>query len=91
MDLKPKKFKVDGNFGIQDSQSFVFSALRPYIERVLYGYTLCVFAYGQTGSGKTYTMLGNEETEGVFHGSLKYLFSKELQQKSFRTYKFYVR
>ena len=36
-----------------------------------------IFMYGQTTSGKTYTMLGNENTEGLIVYSLKDIFGKK--------------
>ena len=33
--------------------------------------------YGQTTSGKTYTMLGNEETEGMIIYSLREIFGNK--------------
>ncbi|KAH9503198.1 Kinesin-like protein kif24 [Bulinus truncatus] len=41
-------------------------AARPLINCVFNGGTATCFAYGQTGAGKTHTMLGNENTPGIY-------------------------
>eukprot|EP00602_Paraphysomonas_sp_CaronLab_P003698 CAMPEP_0185031642 /NCGR_PEP_ID=MMETSP1103-20130426/19224_1 /TAXON_ID=36769 /ORGANISM="Paraphysomonas bandaiensis, Strain Caron Lab Isolate" /LENGTH=602 /DNA_ID=CAMNT_0027567223 /DNA_START=94 /DNA_END=1899 /DNA_ORIENTATION=+ len=62
------KFKVDGFFGPDTSQSKIYdTAVRPIVESALRGYSGTVFAYGPTGSGKTYTMMGEglEVNKGI--------------------------
>ncbi|RUS79447.1 hypothetical protein EGW08_012788 [Elysia chlorotica] len=41
-------------------------AARPLISCIFNGGTATCFAYGQTGAGKTHTMLGDEETPGLY-------------------------
>lgn len=59
------------------------------VKSALDGYNACVFAYGQTGSGKTFTMIGNEDNQGLIPRICEALFknlrkTKEDQNKSFR-------
>jgi kinesin family protein 2/24 len=39
--------------------------VQPLIFEAFHGMTVSCFAYGQTGSGKTYTMLGDENNNGI--------------------------
>ncbi|KAJ8027509.1 Kinesin-like protein KIF25 [Holothuria leucospilota] len=57
-----KSFEFERVFGPNDSQSDVFSDIKPLLTSLLDGYNVCMMAYGQTGSGKTYTMLGQDYT-----------------------------
>lgn len=47
------------------------------VEQFLMGNHSTIFMYGQTTSGKTYTMLGNQNTEGLIIYSLKDVFGKK--------------
>lgn len=52
-----KRFYLDDAFGMDDTQTAVYSTIgRPLVIHVLGGYNASLIAYGQTGTGKTYTM-----------------------------------
>ncbi|KAF4738930.1 hypothetical protein FOZ63_025535, partial [Perkinsus olseni] len=70
------------------TQSEIFERCgRPLVDRLLLGYSGCIFAYGQTGSGKSHSVFGPNllkgETlrtgcswEGILPRAVRYLFKK---------------
>lgn len=61
------EFTFDEIFHESCSNEDVYTrAARPLISCIFNGGTATCFAYGQTGAGKTHTMLGNEETPGLY-------------------------
>lgn len=69
-------------------QSEIFEKCgRPLVDRLLQGFSGCIFAYGQTGSGKTHSMFGpglvkggkvsdaaGSDWEGILPRAVRYLF-----------------
>jgi hypothetical protein len=46
------------------------------VDSFISGMNSTIFMYGQTTSGKTYTMLGDENYEGIISYSLKDIYNK---------------
>ena len=74
---KHQSLAFDFVFDKFESQKQIFNNTTKFlIDGIINGFNATVFAYGATGSGKTYTMLGNEENEGIMPLTLKELFTK---------------
>ena len=74
---KHQSLAFDYVFDKFESQKQIFNNTTKFlIDGIINGFNATVFAYGATGSGKTYTMLGNEENEGIMPLTLKELFNK---------------
>lgn len=74
-----KEFRYDYCFSPTDSiaqdQAELYEKLvRGYVLHTLEGYNSCILAYGQTGSGKTFTMMGDQEHEGIVPRFCRELF-----------------
>ena len=54
---------------------------------MLKGVNATVFAYGATGAGKTFTMVGNEENQGIMVRALNDLFLAVKERDSSNTIK----
>jgi hypothetical protein len=82
---EPKQFQFDSSLWSLDPQNerkfksqqdcFEICA-QEMLEHTLSGYNTCIFAYGQTGSGKSYTMMGNQEDQGIIPRCCEELFDK---------------
>ena len=61
-----------------DNVAIFNQSIKPSLDKMLNGHTVCAFAYGHTGSGKTYTMLGYEKQNiiGMYGLTAKYLFDQ---------------
>lgn len=46
------------------------------VDAFIVGTNCTIFMYGQTTSGKTYTMLGDENYEGIISFSMRDIYSK---------------
>lgn len=55
------------------SNEQVFDGLKTTINQVISGYNIILFGYGYSGSGKTYTLLGNDNNEGILYKSIEHL------------------
>ena len=58
----------------QDQAEIYEKLIRGYVLHTLEGYNSCILAYGQTGSGKTFTMMGDQNHEGVVPRFCRELF-----------------
>lgn len=57
-----KAFIFDKIFDCNASQEKIYNeTVKPFVQKVLTGYSCTCLAYGQTGTGKTYTMLGKNK------------------------------
>ncbi|XP_044729049.1 kinesin-like protein Nod [Chrysoperla carnea] len=58
-----KAFIFDKIFDCNATQERIYNeTVKPFVQKVLTGYSCTCLAYGQTGTGKTYTMLGKNKT-----------------------------
>lgn len=65
--IDPSVFSFDHVFSDTDSNMAVYeTCCRPLLRNVRDGSGVVIFTFGQTGSGKTYTMLGKDETQGLY-------------------------
>ncbi|GKY99491.1 hypothetical protein MPSEU_000903300 [Mayamaea pseudoterrestris] len=71
---KQWKFGFDSVFSPEHGQEDVWDATEPLVQSAVDGFNVTIFAYGQTGSGKTYTMLGEDECEGLIGRAVRKLF-----------------
>ena len=61
-----QRFRFDHVFDVDASNSTVYeTAAKPLILASMEGFNATLFASGVTSAGKTYTMLGNEEVDGI--------------------------
>jgi len=72
-----KTFTFDHSYGPAASQAQLFTELaQPIVDKALQGFNGTIFAYGQTGSGKTYTMMGEDDVQGLIPLTVSDLFAK---------------
>lgn len=71
---REKQFTFDRVFRPEEGQEAVFEDTSRLIQLAVDGYSVSIFAYGQTGSGKSYTLLGEENNEGVAPRCFRKLF-----------------
>lgn len=71
---REKQFTFDRVFRPEDDQATVFEDTSSLVQLAVDGYSVSIFAYGQTGSGKSYTLLGEENNEGVAPRFFRKLF-----------------
>lgn len=57
-----KRFKFDGVFGPEATQSDMFSIAKRFVDAAQRGYNGTIFAYGQTGSGSETHTEGEKQT-----------------------------
>ena len=85
IELKGKSFTFDQVFGVDSSQSQVFSKISHVIDSAIEGYNGCLFCYGQTGTGKSYTMQGIvdiPDLRGITPNTFDYIFNKIKESNS---------
>lgn len=74
---KEKTYAFDYAFNQEMDQRYIFEKTTKFlIEGVMTGFNATVFAYGATGAGKTYTMMGEEDNDGVMLLSIQELFDQ---------------
>ena len=74
---KEKTYAFDFAFDQNVEQEYIFEHTTKFlIEGVMSGFNATVFAYGATGAGKTYTMMGEEDRDGVMLLSVEELFDQ---------------
>lgn len=74
---KEKTYAFDYAFDEDVEQHYIFERTTKFlIEGVMSGFNATVFAYGATGAGKTYTMMGEEDNDGVMLLSVEELFNQ---------------
>lgn len=69
-------FKFDRVFDPSDSQDQVQEEVEHLVTSCLDGYNVCILAYGQTGSGKTYTMIGDDNHNGLYQYAINQIFTR---------------
>ncbi|NWR74872.1 CENPE protein, partial [Centropus unirufus] len=70
-----KVFSYDRVFHSSDNTQQLYEGVAvPIIQSAVQGYNGTIFAYGQTASGKTYTMMGNEDSEGIIPRAVQHVF-----------------
>ncbi|ORM39880.1 Kinesin-like protein KIF19 [Babesia sp. Xinjiang] len=80
---RPKicKYKFDHVFDATASQIDIFEATaKELIPKVFQGNNGTVFAYGCTSAGKTYTMLGDDNNDGIVQMSIQALFDYRAEE-----------
>ena len=74
---KEKTYAFDYAFSQDVDQQYIFERTTKFlIEGVMNGFNATVFAYGATGAGKTYTMMGEEDNDGLMLLSIQELFDQ---------------
>ena len=74
---KEKTYAFDYAFDQDIEQEYIFERTTKFlIEGVMTGFNSTVFAYGATGAGKTYTMMGEEDRDGIMLLSVNELFNQ---------------
>ena len=74
--IEEHNFVFDGVYSEDISnQDLYLSAVQPIVQASFQGAKVTCFAYGQTGSGKTYTMMGEENTPGLYLLAAQDLFN----------------
>lgn len=74
---KEKTYAFDYAFDQDVEQEYIFDLTTKFlIEGVMTGFNATVFAYGATGAGKTYTMMGEEDRDGIMLLSVQELFNQ---------------
>jgi centromeric protein E len=70
-------FGFDYAFGHETTTLQIFEqSCAKLVDSFVSGMNSTIFMYGQTTSGKTYTMLGDENYEGIISYSLKDIYTK---------------
>jgi hypothetical protein len=76
-------WSVDPNDAQFVTQQQIYTDLgTQVVDAAFQGYNACIFAYGQTGSGKTYTMMGQQDDEGLIPRICRELFCRMNAQSS---------
>lgn len=74
---KEKTYAFDYAYDQNIEQYHIFENTTKFlIEGVMEGFNATVFAYGATGAGKTYTMMGEEDNDGIMLLSIQDLFDE---------------
>jgi len=72
---KKWRFGFDGVFAQNHGQEDVWEGTEPLVQSAIDGHNVCLFAYGQTGSGKSFTMIGDDQNEGIIYRAVRKLFA----------------
>lgn len=72
------KYRFDRVYDEKTSTQDIYDGdVEPMIQLAYEGVKVTCFAYGQTGSGKTYTMIGNEDSPGLYSLAVEDVFAKK--------------
>ncbi|KAM3147605.1 hypothetical protein pb186bvf_000412 [Paramecium bursaria] len=82
---KSFEFQFESVFDQQSTQVDVYKEIQPVVSSIIDGNNVCIMAYGQTGTGKTYSMIGNQEDQGIIPRAIRQVFDecKELIDKGY--------
>ena len=80
---KEIEFEFDFIFSEEITQKEIYECTtEKLINKVMEGFNATVFAFGATGSGKTYTMVGNNQENGIMIRAIDDLFLKLDNEKN---------
>lgn len=65
--IEKHKFQFDMAFDENQTNLDIYNqTVKSLVDFAIKGGKVSCFAYGQTGSGKTYTMIGKNQTPGIY-------------------------
>lgn len=72
------KYRFDRVYDEKTSTQEIYDGdVEPMVQLAYEGVKVTCFAYGQTGSGKTFTMIGNEDSPGLYSLAVEDVFAKK--------------